>query len=70
MYNVLGVALLYTQRLRGRRREFIILERPRALAGQRERPSDRGHTCFLLTFASLQYLLNQPVMNRPDQRVS
>lgn len=62
------VTLLYTERLRGRKREFIILERLWALA--RERDLQIGHTCFLLTSASLQYLHKQLMMNRADQRTS
>lgn len=66
------VTLLYTKRWKGRRREFIILELLLSLAGERERARELqiGQTCFLLTYTSLQYLLCQRVMNRPDQGAS
>lgn len=38
--------------------------------GKRGRDLQIGHTCFLLTSASLQYLHNQLMINRPDQRAS
>lgn len=37
---------------------------------EEERDLQTGHTCFLLTSTSPQYLLNQLMMNWPNQRVS